>query len=225
MVMAESATVREPRRYPLKLAILYQRAGTRSVPLCMGWTRDLSEGGACVDFPERLEAGTVLRLSFGAEHNGLELRAEVIWADTPGSASGSTLHGLAFPALSGAQRQGLQRLLHARGLARRAGGRYAVELAITCQRKGSPAPPLQGQIEDLGLGGLRLRLPQTMDPGTLLALRFTAGPEEVIAEGVVIWVESPAESRTDELIRHGVHFTVLAPGCEATLGLLLAERQ
>ena len=48
-------------RYPIVVAALYTLEGPPPESTGAGWTRNLSEGGACLELTERLEHSTSLR--------------------------------------------------------------------------------------------------------------------------------------------------------------------
>jgi hypothetical protein len=176
----------------------------------MGWTRNLSQGGACLELAERLLPGTPLQVIFQTAHGHIQAEAQVVWARESAPPAGSVFHGIVFTEIPSGQEQAFRDLLRTSAAhVRHAGIRLASDIAITCQRKGEAGPPLQGWTEDISRSGLLLRLPQAIPAGTLLELTLHIAGERVLAEGTVVWVEPPQARKPGEAIRHGFRFTAL----------------
>lgn len=220
--MPEWSVQRRVPRYPIKLPILYKRKGPAPARAGVGWTRDLSEGGACLELAEGLEPSSSLQLFLRTDQGGLELDAEVRWAAGP-APGGGVLHGVAFTEIAPDQRQLLRDLILSKGQVRQAGVRLPAEVPVTCQPKGQAGPPLQGRTGDLSRAGLLLRLPQVLPPDTVMVVSLPTSRGPVAAEGVIVWVEPPEAQTPGKLIRHGVRFTDIGWASELALGLLLAE--
>jgi c-di-GMP-binding flagellar brake protein YcgR len=216
--MSDGTQQRHARRYPIQLPLFHRPAASMANKTRIGWTRDLSETGACVELDRSVSAPTQLQVRFQTDREAIDAEAEVVWVKEPVGSNGGTLHGLSFTNLARHQRQALLRVLLAWGLTRRGGVRVPIEVAVTCQIKGKMGPPLHGQARNGSRDGLLLRLPQVVPPGTTLevSLRRQNGP--LAAEGVVIWV-APPEGRTHgDLIQHGLRLTSL----EWSMALALA---
>lgn len=221
--MVEWAVRRRFPRFPIKLPILYKKKAP-PVRAGVGWTRDLSEGGACLELAEPLPLGTHLSVIFQTDKGGIVVDAEVVWVSRQETAGGGAVHGVAFTQLAPEEHQALANLLVFKGQVRQAGVRLPAEFPVTCQRKGKQDPPLQGRTGDASRAGLLLRLPEALQPGTELEISLPTARGPVAAEGVIVWVE-PAETRTPgALIRHGLKFTEIGWASELALGLLLADR-
>jgi hypothetical protein len=77
----------------------------------MGWTRNLSIAGACVELGERLQPGMPLQVVLQTVHEYIKVEAQVIWARESTPAGGSVFHGIAFTQVATDQDQALRDLL------------------------------------------------------------------------------------------------------------------
>jgi c-di-GMP-binding flagellar brake protein YcgR len=176
----------------------------------MGWTHNLSRGGACVELAERLQPGMSFQVLLQAAQGYIRMEAQVVWARESIPPGGSVFHGIAFAQIAADQDQALRDLLHTSEThVRHAGVRLTSDIPVSCQRKGQAEPPIQGWTEDVSRAGLMLHLPQAFPPGTTLELTLHIAGERVAAEGSVVWVEPPETRKPGEAIRHGVRFTAL----------------
>jgi c-di-GMP-binding flagellar brake protein YcgR len=222
--MPEWAVQRRFTRFPIVLPVLHRLKGPGTVRTGVGWTRDLSGGGACVQLAEQLPPQVPLNLRLQTDRGAIELEGEVAWVGDPPKAGGGILHGVAFTHIAPDQLQTLRELIISKGKVRNTGGvRLPLEISITCQRKGQAVTPLQGRTGNLSKGGLLLFLPQSYTPGTPLevTLHSPAGP--LTAEGVVVWNQPSVGRALGEPIPHGFRFTALGWSRALALGLMLAE--
>ncbi len=197
-------------RFPIHLPIVYKPKGLVPGRSGMGWTRNLSKVGACVELAERLQSGMPLQVVLQTAHGHIEVEAQVVWAREATPAGGSVFHGLVFTQVAADQDQAFHDLLRTpEAHVRHAGIRLESEIPVTCQRKGEVAPPLEGWTEDISRAGLLLCLPQALSPGTVLDLTLHIAGERVTAEGTVVWVEPPEARKPGEAIRHGFRFSAL----------------
>ncbi len=210
-------------RYPIQLPLLHTVLSPRAGRPTMGWTRNLSEGGACVELAEVVPADAALRLCFQTDRGAIEAEAEVIWAAAPDSDTGLVPHGVAFTKIAPDQCQLLRELFRTKGLARHTGVRILSDLPVAYQAKGHVGPPRWGVMGNVSHGGLLLSLPELLRPGTRLKVSWQIAGEHLTAEGTIVWVE-PIEGRTPgEPIRHGFRFTTLGYSTMLSLGLLPAD--
>jgi PilZ domain len=222
--MPEASAPRRHARDPIQLPFLYRVKGAAPVRAGVGWTRDLSEGGAAVELPDRLAPQTLLRLLLQTGRGSFELEAEVVWSAEPDLAGGGISHGLAFPRLSPEQLHAVRELLLPSDRPiRHAGVRLPAEVAVRWKPKGQPGLPLPGTTGNVSRGGLLLQLPQAITPGTLLEVTLEFATEPVSAEGTIVWVEPPEHRRAGEPIRHGLRFTGLDWRGLLALALFLAS--
>jgi len=217
---------RQFARYPIQLPVLHDATFPGSTGSRAGWTRDLSEGGACVELDERLPAPSLLRVHLQTDRGAIEVEAQVVWeveSRESGEGKGGILHGVAFTHLSPNQLQALRGLLLSIEHERRAGIRLPLDLPVTCQPKDPTRGPLQGRIGDVSRGGLLLRLSQALPPGAELTLTLDRPSGRVTAEGEIVWADSPERRTSGEPIRHGLRFTALGWSRSLSLALLMTE--
>jgi hypothetical protein len=175
----------------------------------MGWTRNLSEGGACVEVAEGVPTDATLGLRLQTEHGAIEAEAKVVWAATPDSDRGMFRHGVAFTRMAPDQRQILRELCLTEAKARHTGVRIPSDLLVAYQAQDDAGAPRWGLMENVSRGGLLLGLPQLLSPGTRLKVCWQIASERLTAEGTIVWVE-PREARTPgEPIPHGFRFIAL----------------
>jgi hypothetical protein len=210
-------------RYPIQLPLLLKPKGPGPIKVGVGWTRNLSQGGACVELAERLSPGTSLRARLRKEHGTIEMGASVAWVGQPEPGNGGGVpHGLNFTQLLPDQHQALSILLVSAGLKRPAGLRVSCEVPITCHLAPDAGPPVRGRTHDIGRGGLLLHLPQILPPGTALLLTLHTPQGPLTAEGTIVWVAPPEGRTPGGPIRHGLRFTAIAWTTLLSLARLLA---
>ena len=212
------------RRYPryrIALPVLY-RSTPEAISLGAGWTRDLSEGGACVELDECLWSGTSFQIRLQTDRGSIELKAQVAWIGQP-NPEGGTLHGATFIQIPAVQRQALRDLLSVKMKARESGLRLPLVLSVSCRPKGRVGPPLYGRTSDISRGGLSLRLLHVIPPGMALEITLHTPKGPLPAEGKITWVAPPARRKPGQLIQHGLQFTTLDWSTSLYLGLVAAE--
>lgn len=209
-------------RYPIVVATLYTLERLAPDKTGVGWTRNLSEGGACLELAERLELSTFLRVLLRTEQGGVAGDAQVIWVGDP-NPTGGVLHGVTFTRLAPGQHQALHDLLLRRRRVWQAVVRVPIELPVTCQLKGQARPPLQGRTGNISRRGLALHLPLLVPPGSALEVTLHTSHGSLSVEGTVVRVE-PLDAQTPgEPIRHGFQFTDISYATGMTLGRILVE--
>ena len=218
--MLQTLTLQRPPRYPMRLPFLHKPQAPAPVRAGVGWTRDLSEGGACVELAEALLPQMPLRIRLQTDQGPIEAEAQVVWTGEFRPGRGGVLHGIAFTHLAPTQLQALAGLLLFKGDMREAGVRMPVDLPVTCLSKG-PGATIRGRTGNVSRGGLRLRLPERLPPRTELdvILHMPTGP--VKAAGVIAWAGSPEGQEPGAPIQHGMRFTSLSWASSLALGLLL----
>jgi PilZ domain-containing protein len=215
---------RKHARYPIVVPILYALDGSDAVMESAGWTRDLGEGGACLELPERLEVSALIRALLRTDQGSIEIHGQVIWAEGP-LQTGGILHGVSFSRMVSAQHQAVQGLLLRRRMVWRAVVRIPVQLHVIYQLKGQPRSLHQGQTENVSRRGLLLGLPLVYSPGTALVVTLHTPHGHLTAEGTIVRVE-PLDAQTPgKPIRHGFHFTDISHATQTTLARVLAEAQ
>ncbi|HSD51265.1 MAG TPA: PilZ domain-containing protein [Candidatus Methylomirabilis sp.] len=220
--MSEAATQRRHPRYQIQLPLLYKLSAP-SRKFGVGWTRNLSEGGALVELDDRVPPDTTLSLSLRTDSGSIEIEARVTWAEETRRFGRDVLHNLAFAKLSPSPLQALRDLLLPLSMVPHAGGRLPLEVPVTCRHKGRPGSAVKGRTGDVDRGGLLLYLTHRIAPGTPLAVTLHTTKGTVIVEGEVVWAQSRDGKRAGELSAHGLRFTSPSWTISLALGLLLAE--
>ena len=229
--MPEWTAKREHPRYPVQVPVRHKPTASLPAQAGGGWTRNLSEGGACVQLDERLPAPSPLHLRLQTDWGAIDVEAQVVWEVREGKGGtaeggpgeGDVLHGVAFTHLAPEKLWILRNLLHSQNHERRASVRLPVDLPVTCQPKGSEAPPLQGRTGDMSRGGLLLCFSQALPPGTPLEVTLHPSTGPITAEGEVVWVEPEEDRVQGKPIRHGLRFTALGWARALSIALLLGE--
>jgi len=224
--MPDMCERRQFARYPVQLPVVHEATSPGFTGSRAGWTRDLSEGGACLELDERLPVPSVFRIHLQTDRGAVEVEAQVVWeveSRESGEGKGGILHGVAFTHLSQDQLQALRGLLFSIEHERRTGIRLPLDFPVTCQPKDPTAGPVQGRTGDVSRGGLLLRLSQVLAPGTALQLTLDHPNGRVTAEGEIVWAESPQRRTTGKPIRHGLRFNALGWSRSLSLALLMTE--
>jgi hypothetical protein len=212
------------RRYPIQLPLLIEQDAPGPFGSKAGWTRNLSQGGACVELAEALPLRIALRVRLKREQGALEVEAKVAWIGQPQEENGGGVpHGLAFTRVPPSQDQDLSILLISAGLVRPAGLRVLCEVPVTYRPKPDAGPLLEGRTLDISRGGLLLRLPQLLPPWTALTLILDTPQGPLPAEGAITWVAPPERRTPGQPIRHGLRFTAITWTTLLSLARLLAE--
>lgn len=211
-------------RYPIQLPILYWRkTGTRT-RAGAGWTRELSEEGATAELAERFEPQTILRIRIQTDRGPIEMEAKVAWLAPSTPPDPENYHGLTFTQIAPDQLQALRDLLLPLSMVVHVGMRLAFDVPVTCRFKTPGGPLLRGQTGEISRGGLLLRLPDAVAPGTVLEITLHTGSGPLALEGAIVWAQ-PAEMRIPgEPIDHGLRFTSTTWSVSLALGFLLAGR-
>ena len=180
-------------RYAIQIPLLHKAETFQTNPFGIAWTRNLSEGGACVEFAAPLQPDSSLDLRLQTDRGAIAAAANVVWVGDSDLTGNSVPHGLTFRLLSSDQRRALQEVVTWGKEQRRADIRLSFEVSVTCQQAGSvQGPPIEGLTGDFSRGGLLLLLPQVLASGTLLALTLQTVRGPLTARGKIVWVESPA---------------------------------
>ena len=206
-------------RCAIDLPFRYRQSTEAAYRPGVGWTRDLSGRGAWVELPERVAPPTLLEVSLHVPGEPLRLAAQVVWG-CPEPQERSRLHGLCFTHVTPAQRQRLGVLLahqKTRGV-----GRLYCAMAATCRSKAAAGPPLPCETRDLSYGGVALRLPEAVPPGTHLQVTIPTPFGAVTADAQVVWAEPPDARPRGAPCRHGLRFLRLEPSSQLPLKLLIA---
>ena len=209
-------------RYGIQVPLLHKTETSQTNPVGIAWTRNLSEGGACVEFAMPLQPEALLDLRLQTDRGAIAASANVVWVGDSDQIGQSVPHGLAFTLLSSDQRRALQEIVTWGREQRRADLRLSFEVSVTCQQAGSPlSPPIEGLTGDISRGGLLLLLPQVLPSGTVLTLTLQTVRGPLTARGEIVWVESPVGQLLGPPFRHGFRFTAIGWFALLNLGMLL----
>ncbi len=228
----EASPPRRFPRYPFQLPFLYRvhPVQAHTPPrVGVGWTRQLSEGGAGVELGEPLAPGGSLTLQVQTAQGSRELQAQVVWTEKPLEAGGGTLHGLVFTAADAKLLHALRDLFQVlnvfQGLSGtpRAGLRLPIATPAIWQAMYPPGPLLQGRTGNISREGLLLLLAEVVAPGMVLAVTLESPHGPISLEGVVVWREAAARAAVAEFVRHGVQLTTRDWATALALGHLVVE--
>lgn len=221
--MSSAELARRFARFPVQLPLRYRTTGGEPATLAGGWTRNLSEGGACLESNERIPAATRLQVWLFTEHGSLQVQAQVVWEAQSSAQVGGILHGVAFTALTPEQVAALRRLVSTAEAGQRACPRFPVQHPITCQLPGSRAEPVVGETGNVSRGGLLLRLTLALPLGTAIAFSLSTPQGPITGEGEVVWVDQAERQTSGTPIRHGVRFTAMGWAHAWALAILLTS--
>lgn len=219
--MPDWSVQRRYPRHPVVLSIFYKLKGSAPARAGAGKTRDLSEGGACLELAEPLPLSTALSVVLQTNQGGLGMEAEVVWVGGPGAPGGGMLHGVAFTQVSPEQHRALQSLVQRKGQVRHLTIRVPVKLAALCRLDGEAGPPLQGETGEISRQGMLLCLPQALPVAAAVEITLPTPRGPLMVQAAVVWVEPPEAQRPGKPIHHGLRFRNLGWTDELTLGLLL----
>ncbi len=207
--MPQRASLLRTSRYLVDLPIFcrYTTIGEQATKTSSGWTRNLSETGACLELVEPLAPGTSLSLVIQSEGKSLTMLAEVVWGDPPSLPGVRILHGVTFPLLTVEQQTAIQTLLRRTRPLKARAHRIPAALPVQCRASGIPGPPLSGWTGDLSRNGCSLLIPGRLALGSTVEVTLAAPRGDCTAEGTIVWVETSGGVPTTPLMRHGVRFT------------------
>jgi hypothetical protein len=204
----------------MRLPLLHKPQAPALIRTGVGWTRDLSETGACVELAEALQPSMPLCIRLQTGRGSIEAEAQVVWTGEFHPGKGGVLHGITFTYLAPTQLRALADLLLFKREMREAGIRLPMDLHVTCLPKGLVGP-VQGRTGNLSSGGALLRLPQRLPARTELDVILHTSTGPVKAEGMVVWVGRPEGGIPGGLTPHGFRFKSLNWSSSLALGLLL----
>jgi hypothetical protein len=221
--LPDRLTQRRFPRYQIQLPLLHKTKPPLPIRFGVGWTRNLSEGGTCVELSEHFQPMMPLRVSLQTDQGAIEVEAQVVWTGERGGEKGGVPHGVAFTQVGADQLRALRNLIASKGKAREAGVRLPLRLPVTCDVKEQTGFSLNGMTGDMSRGGLSLRLPQPLPPGTAVGMTLHMPNGPLTAEGVVVWVGPQDQRMPGEPVWHGVRFTALGWTTALSLGLFLVD--
>jgi len=211
---------RLPPRYLIKLPVLCKPKSPLSTRAGIGWTRNVSERGACVELADVLPPGMPICLCLHTDRGVIEAESLVAWSKDLRQEEGGILHGFAFTRLSASHMPILADLLLFKRKMREGGVRLPLDIAVTCEPDGL-AESVSGRTTNLSRGGLLLRLHRRLPAMTALRLTLHAPTGPLRGKGLVVWTETVDTLQAGAPIPHGLRFTCLSWSSCMTLGLLL----
>jgi len=209
-------------RYPIVVPVLYTNKRLEPARSGAGWTCNLSEGGACLEFSDPIDLSTHVSLVLRTDQDRLSMDGRVVWTKSFGPENG-TIHGLAFDRASPDQHQALKDLLRRKGMVWQSVVRIPADLPVICHPKGQPRSLHQGRTENVSRGGLSLRLHLVVPTGTHLQVTLQTAHGQLPTEGTIVRVEPLEAQIPGEPIRHGFRFTEIRPPAVMALSRVLAE--
>ena len=232
---ARSMTSTEPaeqRRHPrlgVQVPFLHREKAPDASRVGVGWTRNISEAGACLELAELLEPRTPLRLRMRTDWGFVEADAEVtwavaqrtVWAREGGALQGGVLHGALFNRIASEHPEGFRDWLGARKDGRAGGVRLPADLSVLCYRREGPTGPVHGRTRDINRKGAQLLLPEMLHVGTSLDLLFMPENGSFPVQATVAWVKPASTEGPESLVCHGVRFLSLSWSSSLSLGLAL----
>jgi len=222
----------EQRRHPrlgVQVPFLHREKAREPSRAGVGWTRNISESGACLELAELLEPRTALRIRLRTDWGFVEADAEVtwalahqtVWAREGGPLQGGVLHGALFNRFASEQPDGFRDWLGARKNGREGGVRLPADLSVLCYRREGPVGPIHGRTRDINRKGAQLLLPELLHIGTSLDLLFMPENGAFPVQASVAWVDPATLETPGSLVRHGVRFPSLSWASSLSLGLAL----
>lgn len=223
--MMQSLAPQHSSRYPIQLPLLYWKRQSGVRPRAgAGWTRELGDGGLTAELTDNFDPQTLLRVRIQTDRGPIEMEAKVVWTDATTPLNAETHCGLAITQIAPDHLQALQDLLLPLSMVAHLGMRLASDLPVTCRPKHVAKPLLAGRAGEVSRGGLLLRLPQAIAPGTVLEVTLHSDNGPLVLEGAIVWAQSPEARKAEALIDHGLRFTSSSASISLALGFLLAGR-
>jgi hypothetical protein len=189
-------------RYTIDVPLRYLRVAEGGGRSKGGRARNLNFGGAWVDLPEQVEPESVLEITLATPVVKLSLLGRVVWAHS-GLRDGQYLHGVRFRSVTSEQQEGFRALF---AYERASPARLPCFLAATCRRNNGYAT-MPGIVRDLSDGGVCVRLPQRVAPGTKLRIQAATPFGNIVADAHVVWADQGrGRLPLGRLCRHGLQF-------------------
>jgi len=188
-------------RYAIQVPFLYRRVDQeKPAQAGIGWTRDLSEGGACLELQAELPVGCRLGLVIFATPETIEAETQVVWIRGVGQ---ETFHlGVEFLHLTPTHFESLLKALPQEKSLRKQAIRLPITLPVYCQA--ADTPPLEGWTGDISRTGVMVILPQELPYNTQVEITLQAAQGQLRLSGQVRWVNASRDGSGP--IRHGIEF-------------------
>jgi len=212
---------RRHTRYPIQVPVMH-RAGAPGAKPGVGWTRDVSEGGLCIELPDVLQPEMPVRLRLRTDRGAIEADGQVAWVGQARSKGGAIPHGIALTQMAPGHQQALADLVLRKGELLPVQIRVPLKLSVLLRSKGRADDPLEGWTGNLSRGGMMLHLPKAFEPAMQVEFTLHTAQGPLTLNASVVWVDPPDRRRPGEPISHGVQFTSVGWPTLLTLGQVLA---
>lgn len=188
-------------RYAIQVPLLYKRLDQEApVQAGIGWTRDLSEGGACLELQAELPVGGRVGLVIFANPQTFEAETRVVWVRRVDKEVFH--HGVEFLHLTPAHLESLLKALPQQKSFREQAIRLPITLPVHC--RAADTPVLEGWTGDISRTGVMVFLPQQLPPNAKVEITLQAAQGQLRLHGQVRWSDTPRDGSGP--IRHGIEF-------------------
>lgn len=188
-------------RYAIQVPLLFRRLDQMEPAQAgIGWTQDLSEGGACLELRVQLPVGCRLGLVIFANPETIEAEMRVVWVRDVNQET--FLHGVEFLHLTPAYFESLLKALPQEKSLREQAIRLPITLPVYCQE--ADTPPLEGWTGNISRTGVMVFLPQRLPYNTKVEITIQAAQGELRLSGQVRWVEASKDGFGP--FRQGIEF-------------------
>ncbi|MFQ5881156.1 MAG: PilZ domain-containing protein [Candidatus Methylomirabilales bacterium] len=190
-------------RYAIQVPVLFRRLDQEGPAQAgIGWTLDLSEGGACLELQVELPVGCLLGLVIFANPETVEAEARVVLVE--GRLKETFVHGVEFLQLPPAQYDALLKALPQEKTLRQKTIRLPITLPAYCKPIRTNTPSLEGWTGDISRTGVMVFLPQVLSPNTEVEITLQTAQGQLRLPTQVRW----ADTSTDGVgpFRHGLEF-------------------
>ena len=212
---------RRHTRYPIQVPVMH-RPGTPGVKPGAGWTRDVSEGGMCIELADVLQPQMPVRLRLRIDRGAIEADGQVAWVGQASDKGGGTPHGITLTQMAPGHQKALADLVYRKGELLPVQIRVPLKLSVLLRSKGRADTPLEGWTGNLSRGGMLLQLPKAFEPATQVEFTLHTAQGPLTLNASVVWVDPPERRRPGEPIGHGVQFTSVGWPTLLALGQALA---
>ncbi len=191
---------RRSPRYPFTIPVICRSLSSHG-HIEVGVTRNVSLGGVMLDTPSPFTPQTPLEVQLMMGQRVIRASVVVAWS---APADTEFRHGLSLTFPSTEDLALWKELMaYQAGPTQRASIRIPVEVPAGCRPCAETTPLIQGQIDTIGEGGLRVWLPQRVPVETRLSIQVPSGKGICSVEGEVVWA---VEMESKRLVPHGVRF-------------------
>ncbi|MFQ5839423.1 MAG: PilZ domain-containing protein [Candidatus Methylomirabilales bacterium] len=190
-------------RHPIQVPVLYRRLDLEDpAGADIGWSMDLSEGGARLDLRALVRVGSRLGLVLFTHPEAVEAEARVIW--TRKQDYDAVHHGVEFLYLPSTHFTALLKAFPQEHSVRQRAIRLPITLPAQCRAPCEGLPPLRGWTGDISRTGVLLFLPRQLPLNTEAEVTLEDARGKLRLPGRVRWVDGSRNGMGP--IRHGIEF-------------------